>query len=390
MSHPAFDVIIVGGGIIGSFTAYHLVKADQGLKVLVVEKDPTYERASTTLSMANARIQFSLKENVQISQYALNVLEGFEEDMAVDDTPPNILYRREGNLILVDEATFDAAQKAFDMQKGLGCDIEWWSPEEIQAHYPLYQPKGFVAGTFGPKDGHFDAYGLLMGTKAKARSLGATYLKGEVVTVLSSGRKATGVRLADGEEINAPVVINCAGAWCNQVAESVGITLPVTPIGRQIFAVDSAVKPDGPLPLTLLPSGLYFRTEIGGLILIGKSMDEDNVGFNFDWDPKRFTEIIWPEIWEFVPAFDRLKLKRGWAGLYAVNTLDYNAILGEWPELQGFYLANGFSGHGVQQGPAVGRYLTELILKRPITLDLSVFTPQRILEGKPVGEGGIY
>jgi FAD-dependent oxidoreductase domain-containing protein 1 len=354
MSHSSFDIIIVGGGIIGSFTAYHLVKADQGLKVLVVEKDPTYERASTTLSMANARIQFCLKENVQMSQYALDVLEHFEDDMAVDDDPPNILYRQEGNLILVNQDTLVDAQKAFAMQKALGCDIEWWTPEEIKALCPLYQTDGFLAGTFGPKDGHFDAYGLLMGTKAKARSLGAVYLQGEVVAVLSAGRMVMGVRLANNEKIQAPVVINCAGAWCTQVAETAGVSLPIIPVGRQVFAVDSAIRPEGPLPLTLLPSGLYFRTETGGLILIGKSMDEDNVGFNFDWDPKRFTEILWPEIYEFVPAFDRLKLVRGWAGLYAVNTLDHNAILGEWPELKGFYLANGFSGHGVQQGPAVG------------------------------------
>ena len=235
MSRPAFDVIIVGGGIIGSFTAYHLVKADPGLRVLVVEKDPTYERASTTLSMANARIQFCLRENVEISLYALEVLEGFEDDMAVDDTPPNILYRREGNLIIVNEDTLDDAQKAFDLQKALGCDIEWWSPQEIKAHYPLYQTNGFVAGTFGPKDGHFDAYGLLMGTKAKARSLGAVYLKGEVVTVLSSGRKVTGVRLANNEEIQAPVVINCAGAWCNQVAETAGGHLADHPRGQAGF-----------------------------------------------------------------------------------------------------------------------------------------------------------
>jgi FAD-dependent oxidoreductase domain-containing protein 1 len=122
------------------------------------------------------------------------------------------------------------------------------------------------------------------------------------------------------------VVINCAGAWCTQVAETAGVSLPIIPVGRQVFAVDSAIRPEGPLPLTLLPSGLYFRTETGGLILIGKSMDEDNVGFNFDWDPKRFTEILWPEIYEFVPAFDRLKLVRGWAGLYAVNALDHNAV----------------------------------------------------------------
>ena len=158
---------------------------------------------------------------------------------------------------------------------------------------------------------------------------------------------------------------------------------------RQVFALDTEVKPVGPLPLTILPSGLYFRTETGGLILIGKSMAEDPVGFDFSCDDRRFTEHLWYELAEFVPAFDTLKLVRGWAGLYAVNTLDGNAILGEWPELKGLFLANGFSGHGLQQGPAVGRYLSELILGIPPTLDLSIFRPERILENKPLVEGGL-
>ncbi len=122
---------------------------------------------------------------------------------------------------------------------------------------------------------------------------------------------------------------------------------------------------------------------------MGKSMDEDPIGFDFNWDDKRFMEILWPELAELVPAFDTLKLVRGWAGLYAVNTLDGNAILGEWPDLKGFFLANGFSGHGLQQAPAVGRYLTELIIGRTPTLDLSIFRPERILENKPLSEGGL-
>ena len=150
-----------------------------------------------------------------------------------------------------------------------------------------------------------------------------------------------------------------------------GVKLPVVPVKRQIFTLDTAVKPEGPLPLTILLSGLYFRTETGGMILLGKSMDEDPVGYSFGWDDQRFMELLWPELAEFVPAWERLKLVRGWAGLYDVNTLDHNAIIGEWPEIRGLYLATGFSGHGLQQGPAVGRYLSELILKRPPALPKS-------------------
>ena len=195
--------------------------------------------------------------------------------------------------------------------------------------------------------------------------------------------------MTSGDELTAKFVVNSTGAWASKIAQTAGVNLPIQPIKRQVFALDTAVKPQGPLPLTVLPSGLYFRTETGGIILLGKSMAKDPIGYDFSWDDKRFMEILWPELATFVPAFDRLKLVRGWAGLYAVNTLDGNAILGEWPETRGLFLANGFSGHGLQQAPAVGRYLSELILERPLSLDLSIFSPIRILEKKPLSEDGL-
>lgn len=384
-----YDVIIVGGGVMGCSCAYHLTRADRNLNVAVIERDPTYTRASTTLSMANARIQFSLKENIQISLHALDVLERFEEEMAIDDNRPSITYRREGNLFLIDEKMRESAEKAFSLQKELGCEVEWWSPEKIRERFPLYKPGTLVGGTFGPKDGHFDAYSVLMGYRAKARAQGTEFLQGEVAEVLTERKRATGVRLVSGDVFPSGIVLNCAGAWARDVAKTAGVNLPVYPVKRQVFALDTAVKPATPLPLTILPSGLYFRTETGGLILLGKSMEDDPVGYNFSWDDKRFMEILWPELAEFVPAFDTLKLVRGWAGLYAENTLDGNAILGEWPEIRGFYLANGFSGHGLQQGPAVGRYLAELITGKTPTLDLSIFHPRRILENRPLSEHGL-
>ncbi len=389
MSPKAYDVIIIGGGIMGSASAYYLMEADPTLKVAVVERDATYSQASTTLSMSNVRTQFSLKENVQISLYALQVLKRFEEDMAVDGQQPKIYLRQEGNLFLVDGAGEEAARRALNIQQELGCRVTWWTPGTIKRNYPLYEPQKFIGGTFGPDDGYFDAYAVLMGYKAKARSLGATYIQDEVGTIKRGAHRVSGVQLAARGNLKAAYVINCAGAWAADVAQTAGVDLPVVPIKRQVFALDTAVKPADPLPLTVLPSGLYFRSETGGLILLGKSLQEDSVGYDFTWDDKRFLELLWPELAEFVPAFDRLKLVRGWAGLYAVNTLDGNAILGQWPELEGLYLANGFSGHGLQQGPAVGRYLSELILQNPVSLDLSIFSPQRILDNRALSENGL-
>jgi FAD-dependent oxidoreductase domain-containing protein 1 len=389
MNHNVCDVAIIGGGIMGSAVAYHLKQADANLDVVVVEMDPTYSKSSTTLSMANVRIQFSFEQNIRISQFAFEMLEDFGEKMAVGDYRPDISFRHEGNLFLVDDSGMPSAEEAINLQQSLGCRVEWWAPEKIKRNYPLYAPEHLAGGTFGFLDGHFDAYSFLMGYKKKARSMGTRYIENRVIEVLTDGSRVRGVRLASGEALSANCVVNCAGAWAAEVARSARINLPVDPVKRQIFVLDTAVKPQGPLPLTVLPSGLYFRTETGGRILLGKSMPQDPVGFDFSWDDKRFMEILWPELAEFVPAFDTLKLLRGWAGLYAVNTLDGNAILGEWPELKGFFLANGFSGHGLQQAPAVGRYLSELILKLPPTLDLSCFGAERIVENRPLSEKGL-
>ena len=389
MNYKTYDIVIIGGGIMGSATAYYLMRTAPGIRAVVIEMDPSYSHASTTLSMSNARIQFSFRSNVQISQYAFEVLENFEQDMEVDGTRPSIAYRREGNLFMVNEDGRVSAESALKMQQDIGCDVEWWTPERVRDRFPLYNPEGYVGATFGPKDGHFDAYGALMGYRSKAISMGAEFIHAEVGEITKTGKRITGVRLKTGDNISAGSVVNCAGAWCAGIASTVGVKLPVQPVKRQVFALDTKVKPTGPLPLTILPSGMYFRTETGGLILLGKSMPEDPVGFSFSWEDKRFYEILWPELAEFVPDFESLKLIRGWAGLYAMNTLDGNAILGEWPELNGLFLANGFSGHGLQQAPAVGRYIAELITRQSHAMDLSIFNPARILENKPLSENGI-
>jgi glycine/D-amino acid oxidase-like deaminating enzyme len=384
-----YDVVIIGGGVMGCATAYSLMSIDPGLSIAVVERDPTYTHASTPLSVANVRAQFSLANNVKISLYAIEVLKGFDRAMAVEDQQPAIGFKQEGNLFLVDAQGRETARQALAMQRELGAQVEWWTPVKIGERYPLYRPEPLAGGTFGAADGHFDAYAVLMGYRAKAKYLGAHFLTDKAELLQTAGSRVCGVRLASGQTLATEIAVNCAGAWCARFALSAGIELPVVPVKRQVFALSPAEAPDRPLPLTVLPSGLYFRTETGGLIIVGKSMPEDPEGIDFNWDQNRFYEQLWPELAEFVPAFERLKLMRGWAGLYAVNRLDNNAILGEWPELAGFYMANGFSGHGLQQAPAVGRYLAELITGASLSLDLSIFSPRRILEQRPLSEDGI-
>ncbi len=389
MDNPVFDAAVIGGGVIGSAVAYYLMRYEPDFRLAVFERDPAYTRASSTLSLANIRVQFSLPENIRISQYAIQVLDRFAEEMAVGDTAPKPYFRKEGNLFLADKTGFQAASRALALQQELGCRVKWWSSEEIRTRFPLYDLSGLEGGTFGYDDGHIDAYALLMGYRAKARSLGAQYFAAEVKRIRVEKRRVLGLETGDGQRVTANTVVNCAGAWASEIADTAGVRLPVVPVKRQVFVLDTAVKPETPLPLTVLPSGLYFRSEGKAALVLGKSMPEDPRGFDFSWDEKRFFDLLWPELAGFVPKFDRLRLTRGWAGLYAVNTLDGNALLGEWPETKGFFLANGFSGHGLQQAPAVGRFLAEKILGIIPALDLSIFDPTRVLENRPVVEKGL-
>lgn len=386
MADNTYDVIMVGGGVMGCATAYYLMQADDGLRVAIVEMDPTYEKSSTSLSDGNTRVQFNVRENIQMSQYGLEVMDRFAEEMAVDDDEPDLAFRRQGNLFLVDEVSREEAEGGLALQQSLGCQVEWLTPDEIKQRYPLCDPKGCVGGTFGPQDGTLDPWAMLMGYKKKAVSLGAQFIQAEVAEVRKSAGAVSGVRMSSGEELNSKFVLNSAGAWATRIAQTVGVDLPIEPTKRQVFVLETMAHPEGILPALFAPSGLYLIHERDNSFMCGKSLPDDPIGYEFTWDRRVFINTLWPELVELVPAFDRLKVARGWAGLYAVNTFDGNAILGEWPELRGFFLANGFSGHGFQQCHAVGRYIAELILGQPPSLDLSIFSPQRILDNKPVFE----
>jgi glycine/D-amino acid oxidase-like deaminating enzyme len=386
MTGATFDVIAVGGGVMGCAAAYYLLQADPQLKIAILERDPTYTRASTTLSDGNTRIQFNLKENVQMSLYGLEVLEHFAEAMEVDGVRPQVGFRQQGNLFLVGEAGVAEAQAGMALQQSLGGRVEWLTPAEIRMRFEIIDTRNCTGATFGPLDGIMDPYAVLMAYKRKAVSMGASFMHAEAEALQREGNRISGVRLGDGRTLAAGVVINSAGAWGSLIARTAGIELPVQPVRRQVFVLETSVRPAKLLPPFFTPSGLYCIHEGENRFMSGKSLPDDLVGFDFGWERERFYDLLWPELVEYVPAFERLKVARGWSGLYAMNTLDANAIIGEWPELEGFYLANGFSGHGFQHCHAVGRYLAELIQGRNPSLDLSIFSPERILENRPVFE----
>ncbi|MGB9700902.1 MAG: NAD(P)/FAD-dependent oxidoreductase [Thermodesulfobacteriota bacterium] len=389
MPADLYDVAIIGGGVMGSSVAYHLRRSEPKIKVAVIERDPTYTQASSALSLGGIRVQFSLKENILMSLHALERIKNFGEEMAVGDEKPFLNFRQEGYLFLIDSQGKHAALASLNLQKQLGAEAEWWPLEKIKEKFLIFAGEGFEGGTYGPQDGYLDPYALLMAFRKKAISLGAHYIIDEVKQILRSSSTIEGLLLKSEKKIISKIVVNAAGAWAAEVASSAGIDLPIRPISRQVFAVKPAPSIPNSLPLVIAPSGLYFRPETGGLILVGRSLAEDKIGFDLSWTWERFQNILWPELAEIVPSFAHLKLIRGWSGLYDQNLLDSNAILGPWPELPGLFLINGFSGHGLQQSFAAGRYLSELILNLKPTLDLSCFSPKRILEKRPLSERGI-
>jgi FAD-dependent oxidoreductase domain-containing protein 1 len=384
---PKFDVIMAGGGVMGCATAYYLMQADPTMKVAIVEMDPDYTHNSTVLSDGNTRLQFNLKENVLISLYALERLKTFSEDMAVGDWQPEIDFRQQGNLFLADEANRENAKAGLELQQRMGCEVSWLESAEIKARYPLFDETKFAGGAFGPLDGTMDPQAVLVAFKRKAIDLGASYIEAEVAEILHSDGKVSGVKLTNGTNLTSKYVVNSAGAWGTKLARTAGIELPIDPVRRQVFVVQTTTTPKEIYPLTVFPSGLYLIQEHAGQFMVGRSFDDDPVGFDFSWNHDKFMEFMWPELVEYVPAFDQLKIHSGWSGLYAVNRFDGNVLLGEWPGLDNFLLVNGFSGHGFQQCHALGRYLAETIRGVDVFLDLSIFSPNRILENKPVFEG---
>ncbi|HNK63930.1 MAG TPA: FAD-binding oxidoreductase [Anaerolineales bacterium] len=382
-----FDVIMAGGGVMGCATAYYLLLQDPSLKVAIVEMEPGYEHNSSVLSDGNTRLQFNIKENILISQYGLEKLKTFSEDMAVGNWKPAINFKQQGNLFLADESTRANAIDGVALQQELNCGVSWLEPEEIKARFPLYDVSKIAGGAFGRFDGTMDPHAVLIAYKRKSIDLGATFITGEVAAVLHADGKANGVKLKDGTELHAKYVVNSAGAWGPNLARTAGVNLPIDPIMREVFVLQTDSTPEEIYPLTVFPSGLYLIQEHGNRFMCAKSTDEDPIGFDFVWHREHFIDNLWQELVEYVPTFDRLKVVSGWAGLYDVSTFDGNAFIGEWPELKGFILANGFSGHGFQQCHAIGRYLAETIRGVDVSLDLSIFSPRRLLENKPVFEG---
>jgi len=355
-----------------------------------VERDLTYRQASSALSVGGIRQQFGAEINVRIARHAVEFYERFAHLMAVGGERPDIAFRQRGYLFLADARGWPALRARAERQRAWGADVEVLVGVEILKVVPDLSLDGIVGATFGPRDGYVDPYSVMRGFARKARALGATYVEDEVIAVSAVKDRVSVVMLKGEGAISSGVVVNAAGPWAGELARLAGVELPVRPVRRQVY-VGAPARPLGyELPLVIDPEGLYFRSETGGRILCGKSFDFDPHEFDFTWRRDLFEKELWAPLARRLPPCEQFRLERGWAGLYDENPLDHNAIIGEHPDLRGFYCINGFSGHGLQQAPAAGRGIAELLLHGHfVTLDLTPLGPARFREGRPIVEDAV-
>jgi FAD-dependent oxidoreductase domain-containing protein 1 len=384
------DVVIVGGAIIGSSVATFLAaRPDFDGRIVVVERDPTFRTSSTTLSAASIRLQFSTPLNIEISRFGVEVIKHPERILSVDGGDVEVDFVENGYLFLATDAGLATLERNHAVQRELDVPVVILSPAELAERFGWLATDGLAAGSLGLEgEGWFDAYALLQAFRAKARALGVQERVGEVVEIQRDRDRVTAVRLADGSTIEAEWIVNAAGPRAADVAEMAGVELPVRPRKRLVFHFESPARL-GAAPLTIDPSGVYFRPEgpayIAGFSPRDGMPDPDTL----DLAPDRgaFESVVWPALARRVPAFDQVRLLDTWAGHYEVNTLDHNAVVGPHPTIANFVLANGFSGHGLQQAPAVGRGLAEWIVTGGYeTLDLSPLGYQRIERSEPIRE----
>jgi len=389
-TRQAYNVVIIGGALMGSSTAYHLLQRAPTMRVCVVEKDRTYHWSASERSNAGIRILFSQEENLLMSQYGHAFYGDFAHKTAIDGTPGHLDIYRHGYLFIAntDEQARDI-ELNYEFELGYGCEIDLLDADGVKARFPSIETSDITRAIHSPKDCWIDSHGALMGLRKKVRSMGVDYIDGEVVGIEHDGRRARAVHLNDGRRIAGEHIVNTAGAWAGEICATVNMEIPVIPLPRMVYYFETRNEVEQ-FSFTRDGIGVGFRPEGKGFIC---GITNYNTGghFNFEVDHERFDEEIWPNLSHRVPKFEAIKVVNAWVGHYAQNTLDGNMIIG--PHIGGvenFLIATGFSGHGLQHAPAVGRALSELIIDgRYESIDLTRLSYQRVLDNTPYPERGV-
>ncbi len=390
----SYDVIIIGGAVIGSASAWFLsTNPDFDGTVLVVERDPTYQWTSTATTNSCIRKQFSNAINVRISQFGVEFIKSFREQLGGDEAIPEIALDSYGYLFLAGNAQVAGTLRENQaLQQACGVNTRIMTPEEIADAYPFYYLDDIVLGSHNTEnEGYFDGNTMFEWWKRKARQNGVEYITNEVVGIGRAGKHVDSVRLKSGEVISAGKIINASGPRAAVTARMAGVELPVEARKRYTFVFDAQTRLDRDLPLTIDPTGVHVRND-GAYYLCGGPPDDDPaVEFDdFEFDHSVWEEKFWPAIATRIPAFEAVKVVHSWIGHYAYNVLDQNAVIGAHPEAMNFIFVNGFSGHGFQQSPAMGRGVSELVAYGEFReLDLSPLGYERILKNEPFLEKAV-
>ena len=396
-SHDKYDVVIIGGAIMGSSTAWFLSQnPDFNGTILVVEKDQKYEFCSTAHTTSCIRQQFSTKLNVEISQFAANFINNFHKYMDSDARVPKLKIKSFGYMYLAADEDFAENLKSNQkVQEAAGAATELLTPDEIKSRYPFYNVEDIKLGSINlVNEGYWDSITAFEWMKNKAQENGVEYIENEVTafTKNNSGDRINNIKLASGETVYGGNFVNATGPRAALISKMAGINIPVEPRKRYswIFKAESPLDRD--LPLTVDPSGFHVRENGGGTYQAGgHGIYDPAVNFDdFEMDHDLWENTVWPILFNRIPQFESLKLVSQWAGHYAMNTLDQNAIVGPHTEVKNFMFLNGFSGHGTQQAPAMGRGLGEyLVYGKYKTLDLTPFHFDRIGKGNSIIEKAV-
>lgn len=396
-AHDSYDIVIVGGAIMGSSTAWFLSdNKDFDGRVLVVEKDPTYEFSSTAHTNSCMRQQFSAELNVRISQFAADFVKNLRTYMGGDERVPELSIRSFGYMYLADNEDFaDVLRQNQKIQAGAGAATKLMTAEEIKQDYPFYNVDDIVLGSINLIDeGFWDATAVFDWWRRSAQSKGVEYVANEVVAMTknAAGTRVESVTLKSGEVISCGQVVNASGPRAVRTANMAGIDVPVEPRKRYSWIFSAEQPLDRDLPLTIDPSGVHVRENGGGTYQCGGHSEIDPaVEYDdFNMDHAIWENHVWPILATRIPQFEAIKVTSEWAGHYSYNVFDHNAIMGPHTEVENFIFLNGFSGHGLQQSPAMGRGTAEWLTYGTYrSLDLTPFNYERIGKNQPIIEKAV-
>lgn len=394
-SGDTYDVVIVGGAIMGASTAWFLTDLpDFHGRVLVIERDPTYETSSTAHTNSCMRQQFSTELNIRISQFAAEFVQDIRARMGGDARVPELSIRNFGYLYLADNNGFaDTLRANQELQQAAGAETEILTPDELLERYPFYQLDDILLGSINRKDeGLWDGWTVFDWWRRQSRERGVEYVANEVVEITRMGGRIESVTLATGEVIACGQLVNATGPRAARTAAMAGLDLPVEPRKRYTWIFQAQHPLDRDLPLTIDPSGVHVRENGGGTYMAGGHADIDPAvdPEDFAMDCGLWESHVWPAIATRIPQFEAVRVQAEWAGHYAMNVFDHNAIVGPHPEVDNFLFLNGFSGHGLQQSPAMGRGTAEWLTYGGYrSLDLTPFHFDRIIQAAPVVERAV-